>query len=208
MAKLSAKILCSVLRLLMKHIRLFLSVLFLILMVVPAQAQKIDPKEKIDTKVYYYLSAGTVDEELLSISEVQPGKYALSLKEQPNEVKELSLLWRFVDVGNGFFRLINASQPNMSVDVINDSITNDRLVLAKTADVIGQHWKLSPLFDGFRLTNRWQAGKCIAVGGESARKVLLGKNEDGTSFQRFAFFKSDIKVEGKTDVAAKEKFEL
>ncbi len=174
----------------MKHIRLFLSVLILILMFVPGQAQD------IDSKVFYRLSVGTKDKLALSMyASSNQGDYAVAAYE-PSEA--VSQLWRFVDVGDGFFRLINASQPNMSLDVVNDSITNDRLVLAKTEDVLGQQWKLSPDANGFRLTNRWQAGKSIEatldVNSVDSGSVGLAKTAGNTLGQMWTLNKTTVEV--------------
>ncbi|MCE9558944.1 MAG: RICIN domain-containing protein, partial [Armatimonadetes bacterium] len=173
-------------RLLMKHIRLFLSVLILILMFVPVHAQK------IDTKVYYRLAVETIEGPVnLAVFEFQKGKYAPKVKDPSGE--DASQLWRFIDAGKGFFRLVNATQPSMSLDLASDKKSKVDLVLAKTSAGLGQHWKLSSLFNGFRLSNRSQAAKCIVASSEAAPRVALGKFE-GNSDQSWGLNKTDISV--------------
>jgi Raf kinase inhibitor-like YbhB/YbcL family protein len=154
---------------------------------VPALAQK------IDAKVYYRLTVQTMEGPInLSVFEFQKGKYAANVKEP--SATDASQLWRFVDVGKGFFRLVNATQPSLSLDLASDKKSKVDLVLAKTSAGQGQHWKLSSLFDGFRLSNRSQAAKCIVASMDpAALTVALGKFE-GSSVQSWGLNKTEISV--------------
>ncbi|MFM9873496.1 MAG: YbhB/YbcL family Raf kinase inhibitor-like protein [Fimbriimonadaceae bacterium] len=188
----------------MHQIRLFLSVLILILMFVPVHAQK------IDTKVYYRLTVNYSEDGpgTLSIFEFQKGDYAPNVKKLSTDVSQL---WRFVDVGKGYFRLINASQPTMSLALNTDKTKKGDLALAKSKEVLGQHWKLSPLKfdsenDGFRLSNRSQAGTCVDVLPGEPPQMVLGKFERSSS-QLWMLKKTDIKI-GEVDDFVKETNEL
>lgn len=174
----------------MKQLRFLLSIFLLLLMLVPAHAQS------IDTKVFYRLTNGSKEKLALDVYEyTNRGNYA-PVGREPSESR--SQLWRFVDEGDGLFRLINASQPNQSLDVVNDSITNEKVVLAKTEDVSGQLWRLSPNGNGFRLINGWQATKSLQVylEGEDFGNVDL-KTTGNNPGQIWTVQKTKIEVESK-----------
>jgi Raf kinase inhibitor-like YbhB/YbcL family protein len=212
--KMSDKTRCHMNRFPMKHIRLVLSILFLILMVVPAQAQK------IDTEVYYRLAVNTIEgSAYLSIHEFQKGKFAPETKGLSTDV---DLLWRFVDVGKGSFRLVNASQPSMSLGVAKDPKAKVNLVCAKSMDVSSQYWKVSPLvlgkWNGVRISSLSQPGKGITSAvdltnwkdgdkGDPPLMVRLSKNQTSESPNSWELSKTNIKI-GKVADYVKERKEL
>ncbi|MEL7145621.1 MAG: hypothetical protein AAFO69_04575 [Bacteroidota bacterium] len=53
-------------------------------------------------------------------------------------------LWKITPIGNGYFRLVNQSRPDRSLDVINDG-ANDKIQLAKTGNYTGQYWKVTKI---------------------------------------------------------------
>ncbi|MBA4291336.1 YbhB/YbcL family Raf kinase inhibitor-like protein [bacterium] len=171
----------------MHQLRLFLSVLSLLLLFVPVHAQN------IDTKVYYRLTSeakdtGTEDWVLDLWEDVEGIKPA---KRNPSEA--LRPLWRFQDLGNGFFRMIHISQPNLSLEVVQSKDIPDYryMALRPTADRTAQQWKISGNANGFRLTNRWQADQSIE---DDEMGTKLGKSRQ-TDGQVWKFNKTDIKVE-------------
>lgn len=171
----------------MHRLRLFLAVLSLLLLFVSVHAQN------IDTKVYYRLTSdakdtGTEDWVLDLIEDEEGIKPAMR-----NPSEALRPLWRFQDLGNGFFRMIHISQPNMSLEVVQSKEIPDYryMALRATADRTAQQWKLSANAKGFRLTNRWQADQSIE---DDEMGTKLGKTRQ-TDGQVWKLNKTDIMVE-------------
>src|SRR5882672_2237439 len=65
-----------------------------------------------------------------------------------------------------FYRLTTLFQGECrSLEILNDGRNNNQPILAKTANVSGQYWKITPVGAGFyRLTTQWQgAGKSLDI---------------------------------------------
>jgi Raf kinase inhibitor-like YbhB/YbcL family protein len=171
----------------MKQLRLFLFVLSLFLLVVPVHAQI------VDTKFYYRLTSGlkdgSTDNWVLDLWEDEEG--IKPAKRNPSEA--VRPLWRFVDLGNGFFRVIHVSQPHLSLEVFqHKEIANYQfMALRPTADRTAQQWKLSPNAGGIRLTNRWKADQSIE---DDEMGTKLGKTRNASG-QVWMLNKTDVKVE-------------
>jgi Raf kinase inhibitor-like YbhB/YbcL family protein len=224
MAKLSAKILCSVLRLLMKHIRLFLSVLFLILMVVPAQAQK-SADIGIDTKFYYRIS---------SVSESTPND-PRHLTVFGNDQKLIlaqtiqspGQLWKIEDVtiergdhvpGYPIVRFTNRLVKDKSLDITGKGLPF-RLALSKTAKdktlkhetlsfprILSQSWAVAPSpepgANGMFILTNIEGIALQATRNEDVDQRLIVGVPSGTDVKPYVW------VLSKTDVPIDEEFEL
>ena len=157
----------------MNHMRLFLSVLSLVLLLVPVHAQD------FDAKYYYRLTNGWQKDKSLDV--LNDGV----TNNQPILAKSADVggqLWRITDAGGGYYRLTSGWQKDKSLDVINDGKANNQPRLAKTADLAGQQWKITLTGNGFgdgsfRLTNRWQEGKSLDVinDGKANNRPVLDK---------------------------------
>lgn len=102
--------------------------------------------------------------------------------------------WKFVDLKNGYYKIVlqESSNPEMVLDVANDSVANGTRIqlLQYDASDIGQQWEISPMGNGiFTFKPRNSYGKsALDVTGASTldlAKIQLWTSNGGGSLQYY-----------------------
>ncbi|CAF2217890.1 unnamed protein product [Rotaria magnacalcarata] len=97
-------------------------------------------------------------------------------------VEEIELGKR-IFVANAYYRLTTRWQSDgKSLDIVNDGKNNNQIILAKTGNYSGQHWKITLVEDGYyRLTTQWQGDDKsldIVNDGKNNNRIILAKSSN------------------------------